>query len=74
MKLKSIIKIDPVERLALRMHQSFIQMLTDYRAFYEAQTGHPISASELVEQMGKQFMTEDKEFQKFLKARAQKPE
>lgn len=70
MKLKPVTKVDPMERRALRFRQSFVELVAAYREFYERQTdGQSITESALLEQMGRQFMDEDKGFQKFLKSR-----
>ena len=67
MKLGKVTKNDPMERLPLSVHSSVVKQLQEYRSFYKAETGEEISMSLLIEEMGKKFMSEDKDFQKYLK-------
>lgn len=66
MKLKRVTTNDPVERVALSLHQSLTSNLAAYREFYKQTYGDEISLSQLVEEMAKSFMTEDKAFQKYM--------
>lgn len=69
MKLGKVTKNDPMKRLALSVHDSFVKQLEDYRSFYQQETGDEIPMSLLVEEMGKKFLQEDKSFQKFMDAK-----
>ena len=72
MKLKRVTTNDPVERVALSLHQSLTANLAAYREFYKQTYGDEISLSQLVEEMAKSFMAEDKAFQKFMGLESEK--
>lgn len=66
MKLKKVTQNDPIERLAVSIKSSTSKLLERYRDHYFATYGEPIEKSHLVEQVLREFMNSDKEFQKFL--------
>jgi len=74
MKLKKVTKNDPIERLAVSVHQSALDLLARYQAHYKATYGEEIERSHLVEEMLRDYMESDKDFMKWHAAQpAQKP-
>jgi hypothetical protein len=65
MKLKKVTKNDPIERLAVSIHQSTMDMLARYQAHYKATYGEEIERSHLVEEMLRDYMESDKDFVKW---------
>ena len=70
MKLKKVTQNDPVERLAVSVKNSTMQMLDAYRAHYQATYGEEIEKSHLVEEMLREFMQTDKDFIKVASAKS----
>lgn len=64
MKIKKVTQNDPVERLAVSVRQSVMKTLEAYRDFYKQTYGEEIERSQLVEQILREFMASDKDFQK----------
>jgi hypothetical protein len=74
MKLKKVTKNDPIERLAVSVHQSVLDLLERYRSHYKATYGEEIERSHLVEEMLRDYMESDKDFMKWYAAQpVQKP-
>jgi hypothetical protein len=74
MKLKKVTKNDPIERLAVSVHQSALDLLARYQAHYKATYGEEIERSHLVEEMLRDYMESDKDFMKWHATQpAQKP-
>lgn len=69
MKLKKVTKNDPKERLAVTVFRSTMQKLEAYRQHYVDTYGDEIEQSQLVEEMLRDFMEGDKDFQKALTTR-----
>lgn len=65
MKLPKITKTDPLERLAVGIHQTVNNDLKRYQEFYKSVTSEDIPMGTMVEEMLKRFLAEDKDFQKF---------
>lgn len=65
MKLGKVTSNDPVGRKAINFHLSTTTQLEAYQAYYKSIHGDEISLSQLVEEMLKRFMRDDREFQKF---------
>jgi hypothetical protein len=65
MKLGKVTSNDPVKRQALGLHQTTIRQLEAYRAYYLSVHGDEISMSQLVEEIAKRFLKEDRDFQKY---------
>jgi len=65
MKLQKVTKNDPIERLAVGIHQSVNNDLKKYQEFYKSVHGEEIPMGLMVEEMLKAFIAEDKNFQKF---------
>ena len=68
MKLGKVTHNDPVVRQSLSLHKSSIDQLAAYQAYYKSVHGDEISMSQLVEEMTKRFMKEDRDFVKFIEA------
>lgn len=66
MKIKKVTVNDPVERLAVSVRQSVMKSLEAYRDFYKMTYGEEIERSQLVEQILREFISSDKDFQKHL--------
>ena len=66
MRLGKVTSNDPMKREALSLHQSTVDQLQAYRAHYRSVHGDEISMSQMVEEMVKRFMRDDREFQKVL--------
>lgn len=66
MKLKKVTSNDRVSRVTIGLHESVLNNLKAYQAFYQKKTGDEISFALLAEEMLKGFMAEDKEFAKHL--------
>jgi hypothetical protein len=66
MKLKKVTSNDRVSRITLGLHESVLNKVKAYQAFYLKKTGDEISFALLAEEMLKGFMEEDKEFAKYL--------
>jgi hypothetical protein len=66
MKLSKVTSNDPVGRQAISFHQSTTRQLQAYRAYYQSVHGDEISLSQLVEEIAKRFLREDREFHKWL--------
>ena len=64
MKLKKVTKNDPVERLAVSIKKSTMEMLAAYQTHYKKTYGEDIERSHLVEEMLREFMLTDKDFVK----------
>lgn len=74
MKLKKVTKNDPIERLAVSVHQSTLDLLARYQAHYKATYGEEIERSHLVEELLRDYMETDKDFMKWHAAQpVQKP-
>lgn len=69
MKLPKVTSSDPMKREALSLHQSTVDQLQAYRQYYKSIHGDEISMSQLVEEMVKRFMRDDRDFQKVLAAK-----
>lgn len=69
MRLKKVTKNDPIERLAVSVHQSTMELLTQYQRHYKNTYGEEIERSHLVEEIIRDYISSDKAF---LKA-AEKP-
>ena len=65
MKLQKVTKNDPIERLAVGIHQSVNSDLKKYQEFYKSEHGEEIPMGLMVEEMLKSFIADDKSFQKF---------
>jgi len=70
MKLGKVTSNDPVGRKAINFHQSTTTQLEAYQAYYQQIHGDEISLSQLVEEIAKRFLKDDRDFQKFF---AKKP-
>lgn len=64
MKLKKVTKNDPLERLAVSVRKSTLDMLGRYQSYYKKTYGEDIERSHLVEEILKEFMSSDKTFMK----------
>lgn len=74
MKLKKVTKNDPIERLAVSVHQSVLDLLERYRSHYKATYSEEIERSHLVEELLRDYMETDKDFMKWLASQpVQKP-
>lgn len=65
MKIKKISKKDPTVRETFTLKKSTIDMLQDYKVFYEENYKEPIEYKVLVEEMLLTFASMDKDFVKF---------
>jgi hypothetical protein len=65
MKLPKVTKNDPIERLAVGIHQSTHNDLKLYQEFYKSTHGEEIPMNLMVEEMLKGFLADDKNFAKF---------
>jgi hypothetical protein len=65
MRLKKVTSNDPIERLAVSVKRSTQQMVETYRDYYRTTYGEEIERSHLVEEILRDFMLQDKGFQKF---------
>lgn len=65
MKLPKVTKNDPIERLAVGIHQSTNNDLKLYQDFYKSIHGEEIPMNLMVEEMLKAFLADDKNFAKF---------
>lgn len=72
MKLKKVTVNDPVERLAVSIKSSTMSMLEAYREHYRATYGEEIERSHLVEEILRDYMSSDKDFNKPQAADAKK--
>jgi hypothetical protein len=70
MKLGKVTSNDPVGRKAINFHLSTTTQLEAYQAYYQSIHGDEISLSQLVEEIAKRFLKDDRDFQKFF---AKKP-
>lgn len=70
MKLRKVTKNDPMERLAVSVHQSTVNLLAAYQSRYKEIYGEDITTSHLVEEMLREYMMTDKDF---MKAQQSKP-
>lgn len=66
MKLKPLPPSDPVSRISVSLRSSVHAHLSLYAEFYEQNYKEPIDISVLITQMLKDYMAEDKGFQKAL--------
>lgn len=73
MKLKKVTKNDPIERLAVSIHQSTMALLAKYQAHYSATYGEEIERSHLVEEMLRDYIESDKDFNRGAPVTASKP-
>lgn len=64
MKLKRIVKSEPVVRLAVSIKASTMARLDAYQEYYKAAYGEDIERSALVEEVLREFMGSDKDFVK----------
>jgi hypothetical protein len=65
MRLKKVTSNDPIERLAVSVKRSTQLMVETYRDYYRTTYGEEIERSHLVEEILRDFMLQDKGFQKF---------
>ena len=65
MKIKKISKKDPTVRETFTLKQSTVNMLQEYKAFYEETYKEPIEYKALVEEILLTFAAMDKDFVKF---------
>jgi hypothetical protein len=68
MKLSPIPGHEPTSKVQFSWKTSTVEQLQQYIAFYKTQTGVEVSMKDVTEQMLLDFMKEDKDFAKFLKA------
>lgn len=73
MKLKKVTKNDPKERLAVTVFRSTMQKLERYQQHYAETYGDEIELSQLVEEILRDFMETDKDFQKALLTKPVRP-
>ena len=66
MKLGKVTSNDPFIRLSVSIRQSTSDQIEEYRAYYKAVYGDDIDRSQLVGEVLRKFMTEDKEFVKHM--------
>jgi hypothetical protein len=64
MKLHRIEKADPVQRITVSVRGSTLDLLDKYRLFYKQIYGDEIERSQMVNDILKEFMNEDKAFLK----------
>lgn len=64
MKLKRIVKNEPVVRLAVSIKASTMTRLEAYQEYYKSAYGEDIERSTLVEEMLRELMNSDKDFVK----------
>ena len=69
MKLKRIVKSEPVVRLAVSIKTSTMARLDAYQKYYKSAYGEDIERSALVEEMLREFMGSDKDFIKAVDGR-----
>lgn len=68
-RLRKVTQNDPVERLAVSVRKSTVEMLEGYREHYKKAYGEEIEKSHLVEEILRDYMTADKDFvREFAKA------
>jgi len=65
--LKRITTNDSLQRLYISVHQSTLDMLQAYRENYRQVYGDELPQNRAIEAMLVEFMTNDKDFQRFLK-------
>lgn len=73
MRLRKVTHNDPAERLAVSVRQSTMQMLDEYQAHYARVYGETIERSQLVEEVLRDYMTNDKAFMKARQPQTNKP-
>lgn len=66
-KLSRVTNTDPIIRQSWGVHQSVVDMLRAYQDLYKDTHGDEIPMNQLVEEMCKNFMDSDKDFQKFFR-------
>lgn len=72
MKLKKVTINDPMERLAVSVRKSTMDLVGAYQSHYEAVYGEKIERSQLVEEILREFISADKDFVKKQSAPASK--
>jgi hypothetical protein len=70
-KLGRVTRNDPPTPLSVSIRTSNMKLLEAYQAFYQKDTGDPISMKQLVEEILTRFMRQDRAFQQFLKVQAE---
>ena len=68
MRLGRITTNDPMERLAVSVRHSTNVLIDAYRAAYKTKYGDEVERSQMVEEMLRRFMMDDKDFVKALEA------
>lgn len=63
MKLKKVTFSDPVERITIDLRQSTHDLIVKYQAYYKKTYGDEINRTQLIEEILRGFMVEDKAFQ-----------
>ena len=66
MRLKKVTQNDPVVRLAVSVRTSTQDLLDQYREHYKQTYGEEIERSHLVEEILRDYMASDRDFQKAL--------
>lgn len=72
LKLPKITANDPIERLAVGVKQSTLNLLKQYQSLYKEAYGEEIPLSTLVDDVLRRFILEDKEFVKTLNSKQPK--
>lgn len=70
MKLSRIPGHEVTAKVNYSWKASTVEMLQQYAAFYRAQTGVEVPVKDVAEQILRDFMGDDKDFQRFLRSAA----
>ena len=67
MKLNRITNEDPINRMYISFHQSFLEKMDAYLELYKKTYGDELPRAQFIEEVVGRFMDSDKDFTKYLK-------